>query len=288
MFTYVKTSLTVLVLCFLSVAVVWTDATAPAEKRQVASANKVPLDAASGYKGSVFERRPDGGIGEGISGVLITFTSANGRIRRSVTTDAQGHYQIELAWGAYVVIATHAGYDDYSSAPGFFVVPRRKYQMGNIFLKKNVLTSVLLIRHAEKETIPQQDPPLTPAGEVRAKELIHVAEKAGVKAIYATTALRSQQTVQPLSSHLNVPITNYPVNDFQGLKNMILSDHAGDVVVVAGHSNTVGSIIQAFGGMDNGQNCPVQENEFDNLCLVTIYGPGRVKIVNLQYGAPSP
>ncbi|NIM17839.1 MAG: hypothetical protein GTO45_38170 [Candidatus Aminicenantes bacterium] len=36
----------------------------------------------------------------------------------------------------YVVTAKHPGYQNYSSAPGFFVVTGSGFQTGNIFLKK--------------------------------------------------------------------------------------------------------------------------------------------------------
>ena len=147
------------------------------------------------------------------------------------------------------------------------------------------VTSVLLIRHAEKATSPKENPPLTIDGQARAAELIHVAEKAEVKVIYATKFLRSQQTVQPISIRLNVPITNYPENDFQALKNMVLPAYAGETVLIVGHSDTMGSIIQTFGG--DRQDCP-PDNEYDNLCLVTIYGPAMAKVINLQYGTQSP
>lgn len=270
MSTYQRGSPRVLLVCSLFLAFLLSDTIAAM---------------ASGYQGKVLERRLDGGTGEVISGVHVTFTDTGGRIVRSVTTTASGHYRVELRKGGYSVTATHPDYYEYSSAPGFFVVRGRGYQTGNILLRKSVSTTVLLIRHAEKGTTPPQDPPLTSAGQTRANELIHVAEKAGVKAIYATSFLRSQQTVQPLSGHLNVPISSYTPDDYQGLKNMIISHHLGEAVLVAAYSNTVSGIIQAFG--DDSQSCPISEDEFDNLCLIT-YGSGKVKVVNLQYGAPSP
>lgn len=271
MFIYERVSRMALVVCCLCLALVPTDITAAA---------------ASGYQGTVLERRSDGGIGAAISGVHITFAHTNGRVTRGVTTDSGGRYRVQLARGAYRVTAKHPDYDDYSSAPGFFVVTGTGYQTGNIFLKRSMATTVLLIRHAEKGTTPPQDPPLNPSGQARANELLHVAQKAGVKAIYATNALRSRQTVQPLSTQLNVPITTYPAVDFQGLKGMIMSAHTGDVVLVAGHSDTMESIIQALGG--TGQSCSLQGDEFDNLCVVTIYGSGKVNVINLQYGSASP
>jgi 2,3-bisphosphoglycerate-dependent phosphoglycerate mutase len=241
------------------------------------------LAAVTGYQGVAFERMPSGSIGPKIRGVIITFVSENGQVRRTASTDNNGAYRIDLNSGRYRVTAQHPDYDDYSSAPGFFVVTGRQYQTGNIFLKKKMVTTILLIRHAEKAATPPDDPPLTPAGQVRANELIHVAVKAGVKAIFATGALRSKQTVQPLATHLNIPITIY--SDYAGLKNKVLTNYAGGVVVVAGHADTLQVITTTFGGEAN--KCTVTGNEFDNLCVINVYGTGKANVINLQYGAPS-
>ena len=147
----------------------------------------------------------------------------------------------------------------------------------------DLVTVVLLVRHAEKASTPLDDPPLTEAGEQRAQELTHVAEKAGVKAIYATNTMRSQQTAEPLSTHLNLPITTYAgIND---LKNTILTEHTGEVVLVVGHSPTVPEIVNVFGG--DSQDCSI-DDEFDNLCVLAVYMTGTTKVMNLQYGALSP
>jgi len=241
------------------------------------------IAATTGYQGIAYERTPSGSIGQKIPGVIITFVSENGQVRRTVVTDNNGAYRIDLTSGRYRVKAQHCDYDDYSSAPGFFVVSGTTYQTGNIFLKKKLITTILLIRHAEKATTPPNDPPLTPAGQVRANELIHVAVKAGVKAVFRTSLLRSLQTVQPLATHLNIPITIY--SDYAGLKNKVLSNYAGGVVLVAGHADTLQTITTAFGG--DGSKCTVTGNEFDNLCVITIYKAEKANVINLQYGAPS-
>jgi phage replication-related protein YjqB (UPF0714/DUF867 family) len=89
----------------------------------------------SGFRGQVYQRKSDGSIGQNIAGVKITFTAENGTRVKSVTsTGASGFYSIELPPQRYVVTATHPDYDDYSTAPGFFVVTGKGFQTGNIFL----------------------------------------------------------------------------------------------------------------------------------------------------------
>ncbi len=58
-----------------------------------------------------------------------------------------------------------------------------------------------------------------------------------------------------------------PAGDAAALAAAILSDHAGETVVVAGHSNTVDDIIEALGGPALGD---IPEDQFDNMFIVTV------------------
>src|SRR3989454_12655624 len=68
------------------------------------------------------------------------------------------------------------------------------------------VTTVILIRHAEKVIDPNNnDPDLSPAGQTRAQELVRMFGDAGINAIYATQYKRTQQTVKPLADKLGLP-----------------------------------------------------------------------------------
>lgn len=239
------------------------------------------LLAGCGFQGHSFVRNADGSIGHMIAGVKITFAKESSDYTKSITTDENGHYKIPLRKGRYWVTATHPDYEDYSSVPGFFVVKGGGYQTGNIFLREPRVTTVLLVRHAEKEYPPRLDDretPLNPAGEVRAEKLAHVTHKTGVTAVYATEYIRTQQTVQPLADLLEIEPIIY--TDVAWLANQVLSEHNGDVVLIAGHSNTVPQIINSLGG----SSILSIGNEYDNLFVVTVFQPGQAHILNLQYG----
>lgn len=144
-------------------------------------------------------------------------------------------------------------------------------------------TTVLVVRHAEKAD-PIGDPPLSPEGQIRAETLVHVAGDADVAAVYATEYLRTQQTVQPLATHLGLPVSEVNADDVEGLVDQILADHAGEVVLVAGHSDTVPAIIEELGG---DPIPPIAENEYDNLFVVTVCRCGAPNVVHLRYGEPN-
>ncbi len=150
------------------------------------------------------------------------------------------------------------------------------------------ITTVLLVRHADR---PANDS-LTPEGRVRAQNLYHVVEKAGVKGIFASNTQRSRQTVEPAfkilsSQDPSVKLIEYEYSNVDQVRNRILADYAGQVVLVAAHSDTAKTIVTKLGGNDADCSIGVSD-EYDNLCVVTIYETGKAKVINLQYGEPSP
>lgn len=153
---------------------------------------------------------------------------------------------------------------------------------GVFFCWPRQVTTVMLIRHAEPGQTPPTNPSLNAAGQARAQTLRHVAGSAGVAAIFATELTRTQETVQPLATQLGLTVTQLPAADVAGLVSQIRTNHRGQVVLVAGHSNTVPQIIQELGG----GMVTIGEGEFDNLFVVTIHWK-RVKLLRLKYGSAS-
>src|SRR5713226_5919067 len=148
------------------------------------------------------------------------------------------------------------------------------------------VTTVILIRHAEKNIDPNNsDPDLSPAGQARAQDLVRVFSDAGINAIYATQYKRTQQTVKPLADKLGLPIAQVNSKSTAELVTQIRSKHGGQVVFIAGHNSTVPEIVAALGGP---QYPVIPESEYDNLYIVTVYRTGKAKVVKIRYGAPMP
>ena len=116
---------------------------------------------------------------------------------------------------------------------------------------------VIFVRHAERAdggagasnmaTAPA-DPLLSAAGEARAARLATMLADAGVKAIFATEFRRTQDTGKPLAAKLGLTVQQMPGRDGAALVAKLKAEHAKDVVLVIGHSNTVPEVIKAFGG----------------------------------------
>lgn len=143
-------------------------------------------------------------------------------------------------------------------------------------------TTMLLVRHADRAGTSDA---LNAAGVVRAEELVHVGEKAGLAAIYRSNTIRARDTALPLATALGLTPIEYVANDTGPLVDTIFANHRGRTVLVVGHSNTVPQIIAAAGG----PSLPnIDDLEFDNLFALTVCRCGTTRLVTLQYGAASP
>jgi broad specificity phosphatase PhoE len=146
-------------------------------------------------------------------------------------------------------------------------------------------TTVLIVRHAEKAS-DAEDSPLTEAGTQRAQALVQLAGDARVSAIYSTQFKRNHDTVQPLAERLGITVTEVPVNlqnpgDYgKTLARNIIEKHSGQTVLVVGHSNTIGSIVEGL----SGRAVPMNGVEYHDLYVVTIPPSGSAGVIKAQYG----
>ncbi|RDV14658.1 histidine phosphatase family protein [Pontibacter diazotrophicus] len=148
-------------------------------------------------------------------------------------------------------------------------------------------TVVYLVRHAEKATADpaNEDPDLTPAGVTRAEALRALLEEEQVDALYATKYLRTINTLKPLADTRQLNIRQYEAHDFNTLKQQILQNHRGETVVIAGHSNTVLPILEAFGVERPVADIP--DNTYDYLFKLTVAPSGTAFVEVSQFGNPS-
>lgn len=146
------------------------------------------------------------------------------------------------------------------------------------------MTTIYVVRHAEKLTT-DFDTPLSPAGEQRAQALSEKLAEGGVQRIYATTRQRTQQTVRPLAERLKLELVVMEPNAVDSLVQRIKKEDRGRVVLVAGHNNTVPSIVQGLSGLSVE---PIPEKVFDRLYRVELPAEGSATVTLLSYGMPTP
>jgi len=152
-------------------------------------------------------------------------------------------------------------------------------------------TVVYVVRHAEKAVDPDVpgDPRLCAAGDARAEALIETLTTVeNIAAVYSTNTQRTRATVKPLADARGLEVQGYTSSELDNLADIIETEHQGKAVIIAGHSNTVHTIISAFGAevpeeFEGGTDC----NDYDNLFVVVIKND-KATAVALHYGAVSP
>jgi len=158
------------------------------------------------------------------------------------------------------------------------------------FFELQATTTVIFVRHAEKALLPADNPGLSDAGKRRAAELARqlvdadVVPGVGVDAVYSTSYRRTEETAQPVATALGLPIIPYDASNTETIMDEIVKEHKGEIVLVVGHSNTVPALI---GNMGASKNVPeINENEYDNIYVVSIPWFGKTKTIRLRYGEP--
>ncbi len=149
----------------------------------------------------------------------------------------------------------------------------------NIYSKSGTTTTVILIRHADRDDRGR----LTPEGHDRAKALVNTVGHKGVTAIYSPDLERNRDTVKPLADHLGIDITLTPkVSLFvvNKIVNEILNKHAGCVVLWVGNvSGNLQAIYRKLGGKGKG---PL---EYGDLFILTIPDKGPVNVTKSRFGS---
>ena len=109
-------------------------------------------------------------------------------------------------------------------------------------------STYILLRHAEKDTtvsdltMVKADPPLTKAGEERAKSLITLLKEYTPDEIYSTNFIRTKATVSPLSLKFNKELQIYDPKELILFSEKLLQQK-GKTIIIAGHSNTTPALV---------------------------------------------
>jgi broad specificity phosphatase PhoE len=146
-------------------------------------------------------------------------------------------------------------------------------------------TTIIVIRHAEKEATGAPDPPLSAAGQARAGVLVHMFGNAGspghVSAIFCTPLARSRMTIAPLAAALGLTPVVLPADDIDALARHALRDGAGGRVLIVGHADTVPRIVAALSGK---KDIPaIGDQEYGTMYIVTVPGIGRANVLRMSY-----
>ena len=141
------------------------------------------------------------------------------------------------------------------------------------------MTTILAVRHADID-LPTlgTDPSLNSAGAQRALALAQLTGSAGISTILTSQFTRTKLTVAPTAQLLGLVPTVTPPP--QELAQQVRAGHLGNVILIAGHSNTIPEVVAAFGA------APVPtigERDFDNLFIITVLESNLAGLLHLHY-----
>jgi probable phosphoglycerate mutase len=145
--------------------------------------------------------------------------------------------------------------------------------------------TVILVRHSEKALEPKDNPPLSAAGHARAAAVVEMLRHAGVDVVYHSNRVRTYETAKALGDSLGVPLVEVPLTKLEpwvaALVQHVRKDGGGRVSVIAGHSNTYGPVIQAFGGPKIEE---IVEERYDDVIILTVQDGKPTRMIRAKYG----
>jgi broad specificity phosphatase PhoE len=143
--------------------------------------------------------------------------------------------------------------------------------------------TVILVRHAELQGEAMAEPkqlPLSEAGEARAKLLASVLRDAGIDAIYVTDFLRTNKTAEPLARALGKDLIVLPKGDPQQLVQRLAANHAGQTVLLVGHTDTIPGLVKALG---HPVDIKIDAQDYGNIFVVTPRNGTTPALLRLRY-----
>jgi phosphohistidine phosphatase SixA len=150
-------------------------------------------------------------------------------------------------------------------------------------------TIVYLVRHAEKATNDPVDPDLSVRGFARADSLASQLRDAGINVIITTNFLRTVETAAPLARarHITPEVVPVAGSTSAHIDSVVAAvrRHKGATILVVGHSNTIGRIVERLGGGKVGDIC---DNEYANLFILSMPRAKPTKLLVDSYGVSDP
>lgn len=146
-------------------------------------------------------------------------------------------------------------------------------------LKGQDLTTIILVRHAEKTSDGTNDPVLSKEGKSRAQRLATMFSKTTFSAIYSTPYQRTEQTAAPLAQLNDLEITIYDPTDPNFIATLLKKERGG-TILLTGHSNTTPRYANQLLGEDKFEQ--FEESDYENIIIITTKEKSTT-LVHLRY-----
>jgi len=154
------------------------------------------------------------------------------------------------------------------------------------FFESQSTTTVILTTHADIDSSAGVNPGLNQLGFERANSLQEILESidvvAGVDAIYATQLRATQETAEPVSKSLSLPINVIDVTNVKGLIKTVMDKHKGKIVLIVTHPDALPKLVVELQGSKKIEPITLAGN--NNIFIVSVPWFGKVKTLQLKYG----
>lgn len=144
--------------------------------------------------------------------------------------------------------------------------------------KDNLITKIILVRHAEKTNDGTTNPSLSEVGLNRAKRLSELLSEVKIDEAYSTPYKRTTETLTPLCESKNIKITSYDTKDTQFVEKKIKS---GKTIIIAGHSNTIPYLVNKLIKEDKYRE--IDEDDYGKIWVLIFKNGEFIDLTLLNY-----
>ena len=145
---------------------------------------------------------------------------------------------------------------------------------------ENEVSTIILIRHAEKAEAHLKDPSLSEVGKERAEVLVQLFKDTPIALFYTTPYKRTTETITPIAKANDKEVFTYNPSDKNSIAEMMLSGK-GKRMLIVGHSNTIPQLVNSLIGKN--EFTTLNENDYGKLFIVVFKGKELIDYSVLNY-----
>ena len=145
---------------------------------------------------------------------------------------------------------------------------------------ENEVSTIILIRHAEKAEAHSKDPSLSAIGLQRAEALVQLFKDTPIALFYTTPYKRTAETITPIAKANGKEVLTYNPSDKKSIAEMIYAGK-GKKMMIVGHSNTIPQMVNTLIGKN--QFATLDENDYGKLFIVVFKGSELIDYSVLNY-----
>lgn len=140
-----------------------------------------------------------------------------------------------------------------------------------------------LVRHAEKDTLPKDNPRLTEKGEQRAAALADIFRKTRIDEVYSTMYTRTLWTAEGVTQAKGINVKPYDPSELKAFAEQLKQNTEIKTALIVGHSNTTTQLTTFLADAGADELNKIDESEYDGLYIVVIHEDGTAMIKQQRY-----